>query len=72
MDVYRLGVCFLAVSPVPLAVSGPASGTQDIRLIVSGKNLATILIGRLLQGAAGSVGATLVGGTISDIYIPSE
>lgn len=40
--------------------------------MISGKNLATILIGRLLQGAAGSVGATLVGGTISDIYIPSE
>ena len=38
----------------------------------SGKNIGTILVGRFLIGSAGSLGATLVGGTISDIYPPEE
>ncbi|WVQ83221.1 hypothetical protein IAT38_005360 [Cryptococcus sp. DSM 104549] len=33
-------------------------------------NTATMLAARILQGCAGSVGATLVGGTIADIYVP--
>ena len=45
------------------------SGSAETR---SAKNIVTVLIGRFIQGAAGSIGATLVGGTISDIYIPSE
>ncbi|GMK56019.1 hypothetical protein CspeluHIS016_0210750 [Cutaneotrichosporon spelunceum] len=36
------------------------------------KNTATVLVGRFLLGGAGSMGATLVGGTISDIFIPSQ
>jgi hypothetical protein len=39
---------------------------------IRGKNTGTILVGRFLIGAAGSLGATLVGGTISDIYPPEE
>jgi hypothetical protein len=38
----------------------------------SAKNIETVLINRFLMGAAGSIGATLVGGTISDIYVPAE
>lgn len=72
MDVYRLGVCVLAMSPFRGAVSATPTWRPISKLTNRGKNLATVLIGRLLQGAAGSVGATLVGGTISDIYIPSE
>ncbi|WOO80564.1 Efflux pump atB [Vanrija pseudolonga] len=36
------------------------------------KNMATVLIARFIIGCAGSVGATLVGGTISDIFIPAH
>ncbi|WWD21484.1 hypothetical protein CI109_105970 [Kwoniella shandongensis] len=36
------------------------------------KNVATMLISRFIAGSAGSVGATLVGGTIADIYIPAN
>lgn len=46
--------------------------TVECKLIVRGKNIGTILVGRFMIGAAGSLGATLVGGTISDIYPPEE
>ncbi|TXT07257.1 hypothetical protein VHUM_03427 [Vanrija humicola] len=36
------------------------------------KNMATVLVARFIIGCAGSVGATLVGGTISDIFIPAH
>ncbi|KAL1411719.1 hypothetical protein Q8F55_002685 [Vanrija albida] len=36
------------------------------------KNMATVLVARFIIGAAGIVGATLVGGTISDIFIPAH
>ena len=36
------------------------------------QNTATVLVMRFLMGMAGSIGATLVGGTISDIYKPQE
>jgi MFS family permease len=35
-----------------------------------GKNIATIIIMRLLLGIFGSVGTILVGGTFSDLFIP--
>ncbi|KIR80349.1 drug transporter [Cryptococcus gattii EJB2] len=41
-------------------------------MMAAAKNLATMLIARILQGCAGSVGSTLVGGTIADIYIPVQ
>ncbi|RSH92160.1 hypothetical protein EHS25_008575 [Saitozyma podzolica] len=41
-------------------------------MIALAKNIETVLINRILMGAAGSIGATLVGGTISDIYVPAE
>ncbi|KAL1406579.1 hypothetical protein Q8F55_008285 [Vanrija albida] len=36
------------------------------------QNTATILVSCFIRGCAGSVGATLVGGTISDIFIPAR
>jgi len=36
------------------------------------RNIETVLVGRFFMGASGSIGATLVGGTISDIYHPEE
>ncbi|RXK37531.1 hypothetical protein M231_05252 [Tremella mesenterica] len=41
-------------------------------LIDGAQNTATILVVRFLLGVSGSVGATLVGGTISDIYEPQD
>ena len=36
------------------------------------KNIETIIVARFLQGAFGSTGATMVGGTISDIWLTKE
>lgn len=41
-------------------------------MMAAAKNLATMLIARIIQGCAGSVGSTLVGGTIADIYLPVQ
>ncbi|PWN48050.1 MFS general substrate transporter [Violaceomyces palustris] len=41
-------------------------------MLVFGQNLATQLIGRMLQGASGSIGTILVGGTFSDMFNPSD
>lgn len=54
---YIVAVFLFLIFQIPIAVA---------------KNGATVLVDRFLLGAAGSVGATLVGGTISDIYIPSK
>ena len=35
-------------------------------------NIQTVLIARFIQGACGSTGATMVGGTIADIWSPKE
>ncbi|KAH9046570.1 MFS general substrate transporter [Lactarius hengduanensis] len=41
-------------------------------LLASAKNLNTVIIARLLGGAFGSTGATMVGGTIADIWQPKQ
>lgn len=41
-------------------------------MMTLGQNTATILISRFILGLSGSLGATLVGGTISDIFVPSQ
>ncbi|WVR04612.1 hypothetical protein IAU60_001623 [Kwoniella sp. DSM 27419] len=35
-------------------------------------NFPTMVMARLLQGCSGSVGATLVGGTIADMFVPAQ
>ncbi|WRT66787.1 uncharacterized protein IL334_003750 [Kwoniella shivajii] len=37
-----------------------------------GKNIATVLVGRFLLGLTGCIGATVVAGTVSDIYPPNK
>jgi MFS family permease len=71
---YHIGIHLLAMSPVHDTVSCIRLALEHNRKDSDnrGKNLPTILVGRFIQGAAGSVGATLVGGTISDIYVPHE
>lgn len=41
-------------------------------MMTLGQNTTTILVSRFILGLAGSLGATLVGGTISDIFVPSQ
>ncbi|KAI9440428.1 major facilitator superfamily domain-containing protein [Lactarius indigo] len=41
-------------------------------LLASAKNIDTVIIARLLGGAFGSTGATMVGGTIADIWQPKQ
>lgn len=48
------------------------SGSPSAAHTPSAKNFATVLVNRFLLGAAGSVGSTLVGGTISDIFVPAQ
>lgn len=35
-------------------------------------NITTVIVGRFLSGSFGSTGATLVGGTIADVWKPDE
>ncbi|KAF8074571.1 MFS polyamine transporter [Lyophyllum atratum] len=41
-------------------------------LMALSKNIETVIFARLLQGSFGSTGATMVGGTIADIWLPHE
>jgi len=41
-------------------------------LVAEAKNIDTVIIARLLGGAFGSTGATMVGGTIADIWQPKQ
>ncbi|KAK2462261.1 hypothetical protein APHAL10511_005757 [Amanita phalloides] len=41
-------------------------------MIALAKNVQTVIVGRFLQGAVGSTAATMVGGTIADIWSPKE
>jgi MFS family permease len=43
-----------------------------LQIIFRSKNIHTVIIARLLGGAFGSTGATMVGGTIADIWQPKQ
>lgn len=45
---------------------------QTVTYLFRAKNVSTVIIGRLLAGASGSTGATVVGGVVADIWNPSE
>ncbi|EPQ56672.1 MFS polyamine transporter [Gloeophyllum trabeum ATCC 11539] len=52
---------------------GSAIGFALMHLMVAlSKNIQTVIVARLLAGAFGSTGATMVGGTIADIWLPYE
>ncbi len=42
------------------------------KFIFRAKNIQTVIIARFLQGGFGSTWATMVGGTIADIWVPEE
>lgn len=41
-------------------------------LFIRAKNIQTVIVARFLQGAFGSTAATMVGGTIADIWLAKE
>ncbi|KDR67699.1 hypothetical protein GALMADRAFT_257977 [Galerina marginata CBS 339.88] len=41
-------------------------------MVALSKNIQTVIVARLIQGACGSTGATMVGGTIADIWVPKD
>lgn len=48
-------------------------GVSQTRLtVLRGKNVATVLVGRWFQGLSGCIGATVVAGTVSDLYPPAK
>ncbi|KAH9479807.1 Ascochitine biosynthesis cluster MFS transporter [Psilocybe cubensis] len=81
LSVYALG---FGVVPLVTASFSEEFGRQPLYLgsgvgfllmfmmIALAKNIQTVIIARLLQGAFGSTGATMVGGTIADIWTPKE
>ena len=43
-----------------------------LHFLVRAKNIETVIVARFLQGAFGSTAATMVGGTIADIWLTKE
>ncbi|PWN87229.1 MFS general substrate transporter [Acaromyces ingoldii] len=77
LSFYTLAV---AIFPLFLAPLAESVGRRPVYIIAYGffflfflpvalaRNIETVLVARFLCGAAGSVGATMVGGTLSDIW----
>jgi MFS family permease len=68
------GIGFLLMSPmIALYVELRTSTVVGLTLTFTrAKNIQTVIVARFLQGAFGSTGATMVGGTISDIWLTKE
>ncbi|KAF8621866.1 hypothetical protein AX15_007426 [Amanita polypyramis BW_CC] len=56
----------------PLYIFSQIAFIAFYAMIGFAKNISTVIVGRLLQGAAGSAGSTMIGGTIADIWSPRE
>ncbi|OCF32630.1 drug transporter [Kwoniella heveanensis BCC8398] len=81
LGIYNFG---FAITPLALAPLSEEFGRRWTYLIAVvfyllmhimmalAKNLPTVMLARLLQGCSGSVAATLVGGTIADIFVPAD
>ncbi|KAF8626473.1 hypothetical protein AX15_004856 [Amanita polypyramis BW_CC] len=52
----------------PLYIVSQVIFTVMYLMIAFAKNIQTVIVGRFIQGAAGSAGSTMVGGTIADIW----
>lgn len=81
LSMYALG---FGLAPLFLASFSEEWGRRPMYIVFSGlftiffipiaaaQNIQTVIISRFLQGAAGSTGATMVGGTIADIWNTHE
>ncbi|KAJ7132372.1 MFS polyamine transporter [Mycena epipterygia] len=56
----------------PLYIGSAIGFTFMYLLIALSKNIQTVIIARFLQGSFGSTWATMVGGTIADLWTPHE
>ncbi|KAJ7095471.1 MFS polyamine transporter [Mycena crocata] len=56
----------------PLYIGSAVGFTSMYLLIALSKNIQTVIIARFLQGSFGSTWATMVGGTIADLWTPRE
>ncbi|KAJ7036508.1 MFS polyamine transporter [Mycena alexandri] len=56
----------------PLYIGSAIGFTTMYLLIALAKNIQTVIVARFLQGSFGSTWATMVGGTIADIWTPHE
>ncbi|KAF8166561.1 MFS polyamine transporter [Mycena galopus ATCC 62051] len=56
----------------PLYIGSAIGFTCMYLVIALAKNIQTVIIARFLQGGFGSTWATMVGGTIADIWMPRE
>ncbi|KAJ7308538.1 MFS polyamine transporter [Mycena albidolilacea] len=56
----------------PLYVGSAVGFTFMFLVIALAQNIQSVIIGRFLQGAFGSSFATMVGGTIADLWMPRE
>ncbi|WWC86940.1 uncharacterized protein L201_001820 [Kwoniella dendrophila CBS 6074] len=81
LGIYNFGFAIVPLLLAPLSEEFGRRWTYVIAVVLYliflvmmavAKNLPTMLLARVLQGSAGSVAATLVGGTIADIYVPAE
>ncbi|CEH19140.1 Synaptic vesicle transporter SVOP and related transporters (major facilitator superfamily) [Ceraceosorus bombacis] len=74
----------IAIFPLALAPLGESFGRQKVYLVSYGifflfflpnalaQNIQTVLVARFICGAAGSVGSTMVGGTLADLWERDE
>ncbi|KAI5121869.1 hypothetical protein M0805_001077 [Coniferiporia weirii] len=81
LSVYVLG---FAIFPLILAPLSEEFGRQPLYIVTTfiymimhlgialAKNIESVIVFRLIAGAAGSTGSTMVGGTIADIWAPHE
>ncbi|KAJ6580957.1 MFS polyamine transporter [Mycena capillaripes] len=56
----------------PLYIGSAIGFTSMYLLIALSKNIQTVIIARFLQGSFGSTWATMVGGTLADLWTPRE
>ncbi|KAF9461064.1 major facilitator superfamily domain-containing protein [Collybia nuda] len=56
----------------PLYISSGIGFIVMYLMTALSRNIQTVIIARLLQGCFGSTGATMVGGTIADLWSPNE
>ncbi|KAF4570112.1 hypothetical protein EYR36_009918 [Pleurotus pulmonarius] len=57
---------------IPLYMGSAVGFSSMLLAIALAKNIQTVIIARFLLGAFGSTGATMVGGTIADLWAPHE
>ncbi|KAF8062206.1 MFS polyamine transporter [Lyophyllum atratum] len=81
LSVYALG---FGVVPLVTASFSEEFGRQPLyigsflgfflmyMMVALSKNIQTVILARLLQGAFGSTGSTMVGGTVADIWLPHD